>query len=367
MKQESATPVSASNSTVGTSVAVGASAEVIVKVEEQPNIPASADANAAIPSTATSVSAVLEVTTAGETTPMKVDSCDIGERGDAFRNGNDNVAPSVTDPTVQTTVASNKSTNNNVGVEVELEVKSEMTIKEVQNAQQQEQVGVTTGEARSQKKPQHQHQPRNQHQHQQLKQEQQMQQDRAALGEDEDDDDLDNDNDYDGYYAKEQYTMRETGGGGGTHRRPDPLPLRPTSLHPAFSGRRPLPRVESPASGRSYGLWNPEAVHPAFFGHLRHGGEAAGGAGLTGWTGAGDGGGIDRALRVLRGLEEERRKEDYGMKWTGGMGVVTWSAEHRATVLGLLCEEASTTGTALEHMEVRGRELGGERRGGCIL
>lgn len=90
--------------------------------------------------------------------------------------------------------------------------------------------------------------------------------------------------------------------------RPEPMPLgQPESVHPAFAGRRTLPRHESPASGRAYGLWDPHAVHPCFFGHLRHEGEAPGAAGLAGWNGAGDGGAIDLALRVLRGLTEEQK------------------------------------------------------------
>lgn len=43
-----------------------------------------------------------------------------------------------------------------------------------------------------------------------------------------------------------------------------------------------------------------------------------------------------------------------GIIWKGGMGVVTWSAQERATVLGLLCEQAAMTATVVEHMEVRG-------------
>ncbi|CAM9770039.1 unnamed protein product, partial [Ectocarpus sp. 13 AM-2016] len=33
-------------------------------------------------------------------------------------------------------------------------------------------------------------------------------------------------------------------------------------------------------------------------------------------------------------------------------GVVRWSAEERATVLGLLCDEVSATGVAVDHMKV---------------
>ena len=144
--------------------------------------------------------------------------------------------------------------------------------------------------------------------------------------------------------------------------RPARLPLDPASVHPAFAGRRPLYKHESPASGRAYGLWDPAAVHPVYFGHLRHDGEAAGAAGLSGWTGAGDGGVIDRALRILRGAadseaaaaatEGSRNGEGGGGKGREVAGVAGWSAEERATVLGLLCEQASVTGVALNHMNV---------------
>lgn len=133
------------------------------------------------------------------------------------------------------------------------------------------------------------------------------------------------------------------------------LPLDPETVHPSFAGRRALPRHESPASGRAYGLWDPEEVHPAFFGHLRHDGEAAGAAGVAGWNGAGDGGEMDRALRVLRGATDSAAViggdgEDGGR---GDLaGVVRWSAEDRATVLGFLCEEASMTDAAVKHLEV---------------
>lgn len=156
---------------------------------------------------------------------------------------------------------------------------------------------------------------------------------------------------------------RATSAGG----RPVRLPLDPTSVHPAFAGRRPLSKHESPASGRSYGLWDAAAVHPVYFGHLRHDGEAPGAAGMDGWTGAGDGGAIDRALRVLRGAADSEAAAaaaaavggdgdgdgdgGNGMG-KGAAGVVSWSAEERATVLGLLCEEASITGVALDHMKV---------------
>ncbi|CAB1111529.1 unnamed protein product [Ectocarpus sp. CCAP 1310/34] len=145
---------------------------------------------------------------------------------------------------------------------------------------------------------------------------------------------------------------RSTSTGG----RPERLPLDPASVHPAFAGRRPLSRHESPASGRSYGLWDPAAVHPVYFGHLRHDGEASGAAGLDGWTGAGDGGAIDRALRVLRGAADS---EVAAAVVAGGAGkevagVVRWSAEERATVLGLLCDEVSATGVAVDHMKVGG-------------
>lgn len=157
-----------------------------------------------------------------------------------------------------------------------------------------------------------------------------------------------------------------SGGGGGGARR-ERLPLDPTTLHPAFAGRRPLSKHESPASGRAYGLWDPTAVHPVYFGHLRQDGEAAGAAGLSGWTGAGDGGAIDRALRVLRGAADaeaaaaaaaEGNAEGKGKEVAG---VVRWSAQERATVLGLLCEEASATGVALDHMKVRERFVGVRR------
>lgn len=154
--------------------------------------------------------------------------------------------------------------------------------------------------------------------------------------------------------------------------RPARFPLDPTSVHPAFAGRRPLLPHESPASGRSYGLWNPEDVHPVYFGHLRHDAEASGAAGLPGWTGAGDGGALDRALRVLRGTagsgvapvsSSPRAGKgrvgkgdggDSGKRGGGGSvaGVVRWTAEERAMVIGLLCEEASMTGVALENLEV---------------
>lgn len=162
--------------------------------------------------------------------------------------------------------------------------------------------------------------------------------------------------------------------------RPGRLPLDPTTVHPAFAGRRPLFKHESPASGRAYGLWDPSAVHPVYFGHLRHDGEAAGAAGLTGWTGAGDGGAIDRALRILRGAADSEASaataavaaaatatgcgEGGGGKSREVAGVAGWSAEERATVLGLLCEEASVTGVALDHMNVGGvirRRAGGLR------
>ncbi|CAN0162583.1 unnamed protein product, partial [Laminaria digitata] len=95
-------------------------------------------------------------------------------------------------------------------------------------------------------------------------------------------------------------------GGGSGSGRPERLPLDPTSVHPAFAGRRPLLKHESPRSGRAYGLWDPADVHPVYFGHLRHDGEASGAAGLPGWTGAGDGGVLDRGLRVLRGAIDAR-------------------------------------------------------------
>lgn len=133
------------------------------------------------------------------------------------------------------------------------------------------------------------------------------------------------------------------------------LPLDPETVHPSFAGRRALPRHESPASGRAYGLWDPEEVHPAFFGHLRHDGEAAGAAGVAGWNGAGDGGEMDRALRVLRGATDSATVSG-GSGEDGGRGdlagVVRWSAEDRATVLGFLCEEASMTCAAVKHLEV---------------
>lgn len=141
--------------------------------------------------------------------------------------------------------------------------------------------------------------------------------------------------------------------------RPERLPLDPTSVHPAFAGRRPLLRRESPASGRSYGLWDPESVHPVYYGHLRHDGEAPGAAGLSGWTGAGDGGALDLALRVLRGaVDSESASVSEALASASGRhrgtmaGVVSWSMEERATVLGLLCEEASLTETAIVHTEV---------------
>ena len=155
--------------------------------------------------------------------------------------------------------------------------------------------------------------------------------------------------------ASSSATSSASGGSGGRSQR---LPLDPASVHPAFAGRRPLSRHESPASGRAYGLWDPASVHPAYFGHLRHDGEAAGAAGLSGWTGAGDGGVLDRALRVLRGAADSEAGGGGGgggggTGKGGAVGVVRWSAEERATVLGLLCEEACVTGVALDHMKVR--------------
>lgn len=126
--------------------------------------------------------------------------------------------------------------------------------------------------------------------------------------------------DDEGFVKKTTQTAASLIRGSNLGHRPEPMPLRPTSIHPAFAGRRTLPRHESPASGRSYGLWDPEAVHPCFFGHLRHGGEAAGAAGLAGWSGAGDGGAIDRALRVLRGLTEERESAN-GRELGGACGL----------------------------------------------
>ena len=167
------------------------------------------------------------------------------------------------------------------------------------------------------------------------------------------------------------------GGGGGGGGRPERLPLDPTSMHPAFAGRRPLPKHESPPSGRAYGLWDPASVHPVYFGHLRHDAEASGAAGLPGWTGAGDGGALDRGLRILRGaidagpagaaavaatavkaadgragVERGEGASKAGEEKVAG-GVARWSAEERATVLGLLCDEASMTGIFLNYIEVR--------------
>lgn len=128
---------------------------------------------------------------------------------------------------------------------------------------------------------------------------------------DDDDDDDDEDVDDEGFVKKTTSAAALIRANSLGHR-PEPMPLQPESVHPAFAGRRTLPRHESPASGRAYGLWDPAAVHPCFFGHLRQLGEAAGAAALAGWSGAGDGGAIDRALRVLRGLTEEKPEQDAG-------------------------------------------------------
>lgn len=62
---------------------------------------------------------------------------------------------------------------------------------------------------------------------------------------------------------------------------------------------------------------------------------------------------------VSKAGEGEKRKAGGGGKGADVGGVARWSAEERATVLGLLCDEASMTGIFLNHMEVGLRLLAG--------
>lgn len=301
-------------------VVLGASAVVVVKAEAAPDDPPNGkpqteqQATAALENAPATTVGPVDPSTSMKRTPMSADSAvdiSIGENGSQ-------VAGATATVTAAAAAAADKQLTSQVSMgDVKVAVKKE----------QQGEVHAAEGEEHDR--------------------------------EDEGEDDEEDDDEYEGF-ARRNTAVR------GSSRRPEPLPLRPSSVHPAFAGRRPLPKHESPASGRAYGLWDPESVHPAYFGHLRHGGEAAGAAGLSGWAGTGDGGAMDCALRVLRGLTDEGMlagrskpernvevKEDHGLKWSGGMGIVSWSPKERATVLGLLCEEASSTATALEYMEVR--------------